>query len=337
MQLNLRQMQKIVTGAVRTEQKDGVVRFYRFTKEQEELYKETKQLFYNRSFSTAGIKLLFQTDSAHISLKVKTETEDSRRFFSFDILVNGNPVGYLDNVPNGELPREYINVPFSLGRFSKSFSLGEGEKTVCIHFPFSVSGAIEEITLDDGAFIKAVKPAKKLLAFGDSITHGYDALRPSNRYIAKLAERLGAEEYNKAIGGEMFFPPLAALGETFEPDYITVAYGTNDWNSLDEETFNRNCEAFYKTISEKYPQAKIFAITPIWRKDMYEERSFGAFENVERNIRRIVGNLENVTVLSGFDCVPADEKFYADFRLHPNDEGFSHYVENLYAKMKSEL
>ncbi len=337
MQLNLRQMQEIVTGAVRTEQTDGAVRFYRFTKEQEELYKETKLDFYNKSFSTAGIKLLFQTDSAHLSLKVKTGAAGSRSYFSFDILVNGNPVGYLDNFSVAELPREYTMASFPLGAFSKSFSLGEGEKTVCIHFPWSVSVAVEEITLDDGAFIKAVKPAKKLLAFGDSITHGYDALRPSNRYIAKLAERLGAEEYNKAIGGEMFFPPLALLGEAFTPDYITVAYGTNDWNNIDEETFKQNSKAFYETISKKYPRSKIFAITPIWRKDMHEERSFGVFENVEHDIREAVKNLENVTVLSGFDFVPKDEKFYADFRLHPNDEGFSHYVENLYAKMKSEL
>lgn len=337
MQLDLRQIQEIVTGAVRTEQTNGAVRFYRFTEEQETLYKNTKQLFYNRSFSTAGVKLLFQTDSIHISFKVNVEEANAREYFSFDITVNGQPVGYIDNFSDGELPQPYVAASFPLGVFSKSFYLGEGVKTVCVHFPWSVRVAVEEITLDDGASIKAIKPTKKLLAFGDSITHGFDALRPSCRYIAKIAEKLGAAEYNKAMGGEMFFPPLAELEEAFQPDYITIAYGTNDWNGTREETFNQNCEAFYRTVREKYPQAKIFAITPIWRRDLHEEREFGPFENVERNIRRIAGKLKNITVLSGFDCVPTEERFYADYRLHPNDEGFTHYAENLYAKMKINL
>ena len=35
--------------------------------------------------------------------------------------------------------------------------------------------------------IAAVKPAKKMLCFGDSITQGYDAAYASNSYIARLA------------------------------------------------------------------------------------------------------------------------------------------------------
>ncbi|MBP3580252.1 MAG: SGNH/GDSL hydrolase family protein [Clostridia bacterium] len=179
-----------------------------------------------------------------------------------------------------------------------------------------------------------MKPEKKLIAYGDSITHGYDALRPSNRYIAKLADMLGAEEYNKAIGGERFFPELAKLKDAFVPDYITVAYGTNDWSCMDEETFKHKCKAFYTNISQNYPEAKIFAITPIWRKDMSEYREFGDFRKVEQDIRSAVMDIKNVTVVSGFDFVPKDEKYFADLRLHPNDEGFGYQAENLYKEIK---
>ena len=70
---------------------------------------------------------------------------------------------------------------------------------------------------------------KRILCFGDSISQGYDALYPSNQYTPQLAKLLDAEEYNKAIGGEIFRPELALARDDFEPEYITVAYGTNDW------------------------------------------------------------------------------------------------------------
>jgi len=174
--------------------------------------------------------------------------------------------------------------------------------------------------------------------FGDSITQGYDALHPSNRYIAKIADKLGAEEFNKAIGGEMFFPELAALKESFEPDYILVSYGTNDWSHRDAETFKAKCKGFYENLAGNYPNSKIFAVTPIWRKDITEEKPFGDFETVDLLIRNAVKDCKNISVISGFDFVPKDEKYFADLRLHPNDEGFKHYAENLYnAIRKAEL
>jgi lysophospholipase L1-like esterase len=148
-----------------------------------------------------------------------------------------------------------------------------------------------------------------------------------------LSETLGAEEVNKAIGGEIFFPDLAKLKDDFVPDYITVAYGTNDWNRIDEETFKNNCSEFYTTLSKNYPDSQIFAITPIWRKDLNDERMFGEFRKVEEDIKDIVKELNNVTLISGFSFVPEDEDFYADLRLHPNDTGFEHYFKNLYNKI----
>ena len=52
----------------------------------------------------------------------------------------------------------------------------------------------------------------------------------------------------------------------------------------DKETFKNNCREFYKNVSENYPNSKIFAITPIWRKDCCEEREFGEFKMVEETI-----------------------------------------------------
>ena len=70
---------------------------------------------------------------------------------------------------------------------------------------------------------------------------------------------------------------------------------------------------------------------------MNEDRIFGAFEDVEKTIRECVKGIENITVISGFDFVPKDEKYYADLRLHPNDDGFESYAEHLYNAISIEL
>lgn len=332
MKLELSQIREITKGAVRVEEENGIIRFYRFTKEQELLYKERSDDFYKKSFACAGIKFLFKTNSRNLFLKVHMESGSSRKYFSFDIFVNGKAVDYLDNFSHVEMPMDYATIPLELGEFSKNFELGEGEKEVCVYLPWSMQVQLLELSIDDGAFIQNVPIQKKLLAFGDSITQGYDALRPSMRYIGRLAEYLGAEEVNKAIGGERFFPALAETKEAFCPDYITVAYGTNDWNRITREEFAEKCGAFYGALSAQYPNAQIFAITPIWRKDYQEERPFGDFCDVEKEIGKAVANLDNVTLIPGFHFVPKEESYFADLRLHPNDKGFDCYFNNLSAE-----
>lgn len=337
MRLNIEQIKDILLGAVRVEEEDGLIKLYRFTKEQQELYKETNDVFYMKSFSSAGMKIKFETDSENLYLNVITAQGSSRQYFSYDVYVDGKPLGNIDNFSETELPEKYTLAELSHGEFSGEFSLGKGIKNVCIYLPWSASTAIKELSIDDGAFIKTKKPCKKLLVFGDSITQGYDALRPSSRYMTRLSDKIGAEEFNKAIGGERFSPPLAELKEAFTPDYVLVAYGTNDWCVVDRETFIFTCRGFFEALTKNYPTQKIFAITPIWRKDYKEEREFGPFEDVAKAIGEIVSDYDNVIPINGFDFVPHDEMLYADRVLHPNDEGFKYYFENLYNAIKDKL
>lgn len=341
MKLTLDEIQSIALGIEYAEEENEAVKLHRFTREQEAWYKETNEDFYERALTPAGVKLSFETDSESLFLKVFTRPATGRRFFSIDVFVDDKMTDNLINFGGMEIPEKYSGVPGvfapGTGEFSKSFSLGKGEKHVCIHLPWSVRTDILEFSLDDGAYIKPVKPQNKLLAFGDSITQGYDALYPSDRYIARLAEALDAEEFNKAIGGEKFCPGLAALPDGIEPDYITVAYGINDWTLVREETFIKNCREFFFNLTEKYPDVKIFAITPIWISAINEERNGWYYPNIDKNIREITKAFKNVTVLSGMEFVPGDVKYFADQYVHPNDEGFELYFRSLYNEIKKHI
>ncbi len=342
MKLSFDQIKSITTGAVRLQCDESGVSFYRFTQEQTERYKERNETFYRNNFSTAGIKLRFRTDSKNLSIGITTEPGTSRRYFSLDVSVNGSLIGSIDNFVGREIPKNFHAMSGELGDFSGSFSLGEGIKDICISLPWSVITKICYIELDDGSFTEPIKHSKKLLAFGDSITQGYDALRPSSRYVAKLCEALDAEEFNKAIGGERFWGGLSEMKDDIDPDIITVAYGTNDWSRskvlefANFECFVKNCESFFSNLRKNYPDKKIFAITPIWREDKDVLEADWKFDDTRDIISRIVEPYD-INVIDGENLVPHDVNFFGDLRLHPNDNGFEHYFENLYNIIKTKI
>lgn len=333
MKLELEKIREIAKGATRIEEENGEIHFYRFTSEQEKLY-EPRVDFYFKTFSTSGIKFCFKTDSKKLYIKGSVSRGCARSYYAFELFVNGERIGILDNFSKENFAKFYPTGDFPLGCFDKEWELGSGEKTVDLYFPWSVNTVISEICLDDGCFVEALKPERKLLCFGDSITHGYDALYSSTKYTTRLAKHLNAEEFNKGIGGELYFPPLAATKENFIPDLIIVAYGTNDWNRRDRKSFKDNCQWFYKNLCSTYPDSPIYSISPIWRKDLNDQKEFGSFFDVELVIKDEVSIYKNVKFIRGLEIFPHSDDYMGDRRLHPNDKGFEVYAENLLKLIK---
>ena len=329
MQLTLEQLQAAAQGTAYLEEAGEEIQFHRFTAEQEALYKTHNEDFWKKAFATAGVKLSFRTDSDWLRLQVRAkQVTRTRMYFALDVAVDGTVIGSVDNYSDQVLPEAYTTISCRFGDFEKRFDLGSGMKTVTIYFPWSADLRILSLELMDDAAYAPVRSGKTLLAYGDSITQGYDALHPSNRYAAQLAQALEAEEHNRAIGGEVFFPPLAQSVESFEPDYITVAYGTNDWSITDHETLLKNARAFYGTLRKKYPNARMIALLPIWRKDRDEYRPYGSFDQMRRDLTEICRELD-IPLIDCYDFVPKDPSYFADLRLHPNDKGFASYARHL--------
>jgi lysophospholipase L1-like esterase len=327
MKLTFDQIKSITAGAVRITEEDGAVRFYRFSEKQTELYKTVRKDFYDKTFSTSGIKLKFKTNSNTLSLTVFAKASSSRSFFDHDICVNGELKYTLSgNLKDGE--------EISPKTVSGRYYLGEGEKTVCIYFPWSVDSRILSLELDDGATVIPVPYSCRMLTFGDSITHGYDAENPSKSYASILADYFDADAVNKGIGGEVFRPDLCAIKEDFTPDIITVAYGTNDWSITDKETFDKNSEKFYTTLARLYPNAKIISLAPIVRLDYNRETKVGTFDYIAKKFNEIAKKIPNMIVVDCFPFLPKEKEMFLDLRLHPNNVGFSYYAKGIIAELE---
>jgi lysophospholipase L1-like esterase len=270
--------------------------------------------------------LEFVTNSRTLSLVIEalaTPTSSSRKFFAVAVFCNGEKLGLIGSETE------------ACGIFDGTYALPEGENTVCIYLPWSVACTVRALTLDDGASLVPVKKKCKMIQFGDSITHGYDAHEPQNSYASAVADAFSADARNKAIGGEIFQPTLASLkDEGFDPDYVTVAYGTNDWSHRERKDLEDACRGFYANLAATYPEAEIFALTPIWREQENEYRAAGPFRDVAEIIRASVADLPNVTVIDAYGFVPKEPACFSSDMLHPSDLGFFHYGKNLVAELK---
>ena len=326
--LNFEQVRMITRGAVRITEENGYYRLYRFTEAQQKAYEETgNRDYYFRTFATAGIRLAFQTDSPYVAFDYHFVGASSRLYAHFDIYENGHMVRHF-GFEGTDATEGKVKIPLS-----------NGIKDVEIYLPWTRRTDLANIELEDGSQLQAICRKYTMIHYGDSITQGYDARYPSLSYASQIARLMDADAVNKAIGGDRFFPALLDEPDDFSPDFITVAYGTNDWTHRTQEEMRQKCRAFYQRLSELYPNTRIFAITPICRLNAGGCNSPFAAPLVTQDaiIRELCADLANVTLINGWKLVPAQKEFFADFVLHPNDIGFCLYAENLYKEIVKHL
>ena len=324
--LSLEQVRSITHGTAYLEEDNGFFRFHRFTAEQEETYESLHPDLAIKTPATAGVRLAFETDSKALAFQFRLIKASSREVGRIDVYVDGVMVAHTGQPEY----REGVTCRTAI-------ELSEGTKYVEIYLPWAMRADLGAIELDDGATLAPVSRRLTWLVFGDSITQGYDCKYPSLSYVSTVARLLDANELNKGIGGEVFFPELLEKADAIEPDLITVAYGTNDWSRGDRPKFEENCRAFYERLSALYPNAKIFALSPIWRNNGTEETGFGAPVTCVYDVLcEKTADLANVTVIRGDAFIPHLKAFTTD-GLHPNDIGFQIFAQALASELSAHL
>ena len=324
MKLTLEQIREITSGALAVTEEGGVFTFHRFTKKQADMY-ETINDFRVKVPATSGVRLEFDTDADAFSFDYRIDIASSRRYYYFDVFVDGVMVQHFGH--------EGIRVAES----TLTVKLTEGTHRVAVYLPCLAKAALSNVCVSDGATLTPVCKSRRLLCYGDSITQGYDAKYSSQTYANLLADKLGAEMVDQGIGGEIFRPELIDPEMDFAPDIITVAYGTNDWSGQERARTEENANAFFEKLRRTYPNAKIFAVTPIWRADDDRVTKVGTFAEGVQIVRDAAAAQEGVVIVEGARMVPHLREVMADKYLHPNDYGFKFYANALYEAIKPHL
>ncbi len=311
--LTLDQIKQFTSGAVTIEKENGVIYFDRFAEVQQQAFKTTAERFYPTTRSTTGVRIDFHTDSAAMIL-------DTCSGGKYEILVNDNP--------------RFQIVCEEAKHYCMEFE--PGDKRITIVLPSHRRGSIGNIRLNLGSKVWAHTYDKKLLFIGDSITQGWNSKWDCLSFTHLVTRFFNADAINWGLGGSWLTPSTVA-NVGFDADAVIVAYGTNDFGACRSiEHFRENCSQYLANLRAVYPNNPIFCITPIWRADGKMIRSTGTVQDVRDALAEEAAAI-NAIVIDGPALVPHMPEFYADEYLHPNDQGFTLYAQNLIRELQKHI
>ncbi|MBO5269567.1 MAG: SGNH/GDSL hydrolase family protein [Clostridia bacterium] len=323
MKLSLGEIQSITNGALRvTEESDGI-HFYRCTEKQIAAWHTFSDSLYNGARCTTGVRLDFVTDSKHLSFSASSGKK-------YELWIDGllrEKFDMSEKLASGEPMQVPLTDP--LGH-------EKDEVRVTLWLPSHSKGVLTAVELDDGATFRPYDGYKKKILFiGDSITQGWDAAYDSLSYTHRVAAYYDASFLNQGIGGAFYHENCFDTFD-FDPDLVTVAYGTNDFGRFPTyDEMRKHVKAHLSLIAEAYKDKKVFVLTPIWR-DKREGKKMGTFENACAIVAEEATAL-GLTVIDGLTLVPPIPEFFADAYLHPNMNGFAVYAENLIRALNAHL
>ncbi|BEL03988.1 SGNH/GDSL hydrolase family protein [Actinoplanes sichuanensis] len=144
--------------------------------------------------------------------------------------------------------------------------LSNGDHHVEIWLPHNES--VELVDLRADATIEPDEPVRPLwVHHGSSISHGSNAVAPSEIWPAVAARRAGAELRNLGFGGSAMVDQFVARVIRDTPaDYISVKLGINVVNldGMRVRTFVSAVHGFLDTIRDGHPDVPLILISPLF-------------------------------------------------------------------------
>ena len=325
MLVNFNELKNAVFGACRIIEKDGAIEFYRFNAEQEKviiLNNDNVLDNYKKSLATSNVVIDFYSNTENLNIKFNTKVATSQCACYVDVFIDGEIFiheGY----------NKYAD-----GEIDLSIVLPKKEKRVTVYLPNLFRSVIKSFEIDNGATFKPYITDRNFLFIGDSITQGYTSEYPSGSYANKISRYFDAHSINHSIGGAFFNAELISEDIGVMPDVIFIAFGTNDWSK--NRDIKTTAPVFMDKLTEKFPNSKIIAITPIWRGGIEdkEKETLISFDEMQSFLKNLYSKYPSVFTVDGLPLVPRSSDYFISDVLHPNDKGFCEYADNLYGIVK---
>ena len=323
------------TGAISLENRTSGVSAWRIPRDQDVLYSEA---LIKWAKMPAGVTINFSSDTSFLQVHGKHSLDTlpgadigvwdlwdvhqlTADLFCDGKLVDSKPVVDKDSIKFGDL-----------GDSSKEFQLW---------LPHMGEYIFHGITIDSSAEIKRPsKPEKpKWMSYGDSITQGVGASKPSETWTATTALVHGYELLSLGYGGNCHLDSMVArLIRDQDADFISLSIGANIQiqSSLNIRTFLPSVIGFIQIIREKHVATPLLVTSP-----MYCEEAGGkankvglTMEAVREEVERAVKVLTDygdpdLPYLDGTELLgPQHSHLFPDHK-HPNSEGYAVIAENI--------
>jgi acyl-CoA thioesterase-1 len=150
--------------------------------------------------------------------------------------------------------------------------------------------------------------ATRMLVIGDSYTSGEVLEDPADRFSTLIADRLGWNEENVALGGTGYVTEMP-VGDGVRPTYqevlddlpdadydvVLVTGGGNDVPAWAEQGDRADAvTAFYRDLRDRWPHAAVYAVSPFWNAAEPPEELVMIGDDVHDAVDRIGGHYLDV-------------------------------------------
>ena len=271
------------------------------------------------SRDSAGARLLFETDATDLVLRVRFAHQQEMPTHTHLLSVGEWRV-------DGTTRTGFARLWLEGGEQAVALSLDGPRRPRTHEILLPLSDRTEFVGLAVDAETTLCRPvvpaAPTIVAYGDSITQGFFASRPSRSYPDRLAQATGWNVLNLGFSGRRTSPSDALAIAALRPDGIIVLIGENDaLFDTDMEEFRARFRRFLGTLSWTCPAVPVWVGTPTpvsGRK--YTAMHLDEYRQAIRDIVAEAGPAFHL--LEGADLLPARSALVKD-GLHPNDAGFA--------------
>lgn len=310
-------------GAVEVEHTPGWSRGWRLPRSRIDLF--PGDLLQERATAQAGIRIRFGTDAERIGGTL--------------LLGNGEPglsrvaqVRTLDLVVDGQVPQTTTIDDDGTFWFE---SLPRAERTVEVWLPQAGDVRLERLLLDEGAglWTSPPKPRPRLITYGSSITHCYEATSPTRTWPALVSRELGLDLTCLGFSGQCHLDPMIGrLVRDLPADVITTCLGINVWGSgvFNRRSFLPAVLGLLSTIRDGHPDIPMLVITPIScpSRDATAGDSGMTLTEIRAQVAEAVRLLRShgdcaISVLHGPDVLRPDETHHLHDGVHPDADGYA--------------
>ena len=334
---------------------DGWVRPFRFSAAQRRALTSCLAwhpgIYRQMSATTSGVCVRFTTDATRVVLAVRVDAEPpameaslqevrglwdaeggEEPFDGVSVVVDGRPLGVYE--PQNDVVSINLMDPVSDPGMGVIALPGLGKKRhVAIWLPCMHDCEIRELWTD-GTFVRRETSRRRLLVIGDASAQGFCSADPACTWPALLAERLGLELVNHSMAGMVFQPFFAQCEEVPHVEHVVVAVGESYRDErCDAQTFLRDAKGFFATIRRAFPDARLWAVTPMWYDEqVIAPRRGSCYEDVPRIVAECAQEC-GAQLVDGLRLLDHSASLMADHACMPGDRAHLQISERLHAMM----
>ncbi len=300
-----------------------------------------------RAKNSTGVELRFVIRGDEAVVRMSTAKNDPKGFATFHVFRGGIQGGWQDHEVHRHVTGEVQDFVIARSKNMEKLKV-MSEKSAS---PWDCE--VVRILFDRGSYkiydvigdvvppTKAQCPAKTILAYGSSITHGSNAIDASHTWAQQIAHNLGMDVRNLGMAGSCAIEPemaeyIASEGEKGNWDVAILELGINVLKWPEEKIYSR-VENILRQVAGRNPEKPVFVISPFYHcgEDFDEQDNAKNWRRIIREITRRLA-YPNVTYVDGLEVLDGMQYISAD-EVHPNIYGVQRIADVLTQKMKSVL